>query len=1173
MTAISILIDPKRRHVGKTYSGGRSQGYRGERYWGYERADLHSIRDLSELMIRLEDRGDSCVIRGTLTEAGEVAVATRGEVRRSKRDLDGRAAHFIDFAQDWICVDCDNFRMDPKESPLDAIERYISDLPPEFHQASYHYQFSSSFMVKDQSTLKVHLWFWFETPITSAKLKAYFKSEIASGRLNEGYVDLAPINEVQQLFISRPRFIDRHDPLINRSGLVTKAAMSVGLPERAYEDIKVTKRKRGGLRSPSQAPISLPPSRAEIYYADKGARTFFEKPLNRYLNASTGRNSLIFRAACAGGQLISAGRVNESGVISEIVNASIITGCYMRRGEAYIIESIQNGLNLGKQNPKEDKFGGDKLPEIQARSDVEEINAVTRSLMQTAIDHARSDKLDILRIPTGAGKTRVALDQLGALNLKGRTAFFLSRDHQQLAEARERLRELHPSIDSQIWESKQRRCSEYQAAKGQPLQEVYDEIIEEASFPLFCQEVSCPKYKTSKCDTWRREERESEGRFTFSVHAMLPHLKDLPDDSLLVVDEDPQLTYTSSMPLSLLDGLTLRPSDRTADALDYDAQFRHEHRDTISALAPILVERITERFKQVSVGRYGEITALDRADFIGEGAQLDQALIDLATKVLSIIKKEKPLPRRIKFKDRIQVMGAGALNQEDAEAHRAQEESFKKLREELMPGDLSNDEDSEPPKVTAHLTAQSSMRAERKGITLVKHLARLIVGEPVSLSAKIAGNGRERRIDIERRSLLEWPRAQSIVLDATADSNQWRAYAERSGLTHEVHDVPLSGGISRGHRITTGRFQRSALEFDDSGCFTAETMTSIGNALKTVRRRLDTPQKIALITSKPIHSFLSGVRDGRVDIKGHDLAEDLADLFNAGHELNLGYVGRDHIATNRFEDCTALIILGAQYLNLGDVRADIDFLTADLGFTDEEKDNLYQAKADAIHIQAIGRLRGLRRDEDLTFFYFAPRKARSPSVPNLIWTKTAGEGRPKTKKIERAEEEAEEALERGEEISVPIIKSRWGVGKNTAYRIFIELIERHPEKVMLHDGGDCRPVRVLVSKKPIDDGGLDLIPHNHVEDTVIPPTEPLPQFPYYIYIYKRLGGLRSKPPLINNFYLQKASIHRGGDLNDLDLSLSPPQAPGQTASALRSRGHYIHPEGDPDLSTAGEIHV
>jgi hypothetical protein len=995
-------------------------------------------------------------------------------------------------------------------------------------------------LVKDKETLKVHLWFWLTSPIYSASLKAHFKREISDGRIGEDVIDLATLNEVQQLFVSRPRFLDFDDPIPQRSDLVVKDSMSVSLNERAYAEViaESPKRRQHRVRKPSiKARLTLPQKHTEVHYADEGARAYFKRVIQKYSDAVSNRNELIFKTALSAGGLISAGRVNEEGIIQEIIEASVVNGYYFERGEEYILQSIKNGIDSGKLNPIENRTGRIKPPELQERSTVDEINSVTEELMSLALKNGRTDSIDILRIPTGAGKTRVALDKLGTLNLEGRSVFFIAQDHHQLAEAKKTLETLHPSINPQTWESKQRQCSTYKEAKGQLL-DIYDDIIEEMSYPMFCKEISCPKYKTSRCTTWMREKRDGQKRFTFTVHAMLPHLKELPDDALLVIDESPQIAHVSSQSLNLLEGLTWRASDQNADQNDYDAQFRDKHKDSLSALAPRLFDQITQCFKSLTVGKYGVIKNLKREDLIGEAKEVDQDLINLATTVLKQLEEENPLPRRIRFKDHLKAFNAGVFDQGDETSKKA---------------------------------TISPLKASRKGITLLKHLCRLITGEEVNLSAKIEGNGSEREVTVQRRSLLEWPKAQSIVLDATADAAEWEAYAKQNGLTQKVHDIALSGGVNQGYWIQNGKFQRSALEMDENGCFSSDTMSSIGNALRTIRRHLESPERIALITSKPIYSFLNDLRDGQLDINGHQLLNDLSDLFSAGHTLDIGYVGRDHIATNQFEDCTALVLLGAQYPNLGEVKADIDFLTKGLNYTPQQKDEMYQNKADSIHIQSIGRLRGLRRSEELTYFYFAPRKAPPPQIPNLIWNHSSSIGRPRSERSLNVEREAEEVLAGGDEISIAVLRSRWEISEKMARMIFKRLVHRYPDHVERGEARGGRPPKVIKTEKCNESGGLDIsaLIVEGKETSDPPPVSN--QSPIYI-LYTTLRAGSVNPPLLKGFSVKMTPISNETIQAHVNLPPSSTQTTAQTASPIRTTNH-IHSTLDPHIPEVRQNYV
>ena len=133
---------------------------------------IDSFRDLTFYLESIEHDPHTCVIRGTPTEA--TLAHANGQVWR-------RAAHFTDAPIHPILIEVDGYEpltADPLTHPALCCWEYIQvRLPLCFHEASYHWQLSNSAgRPTHAGRLKVHLWFWLETPYTSAQLKAWAKS-------------------------------------------------------------------------------------------------------------------------------------------------------------------------------------------------------------------------------------------------------------------------------------------------------------------------------------------------------------------------------------------------------------------------------------------------------------------------------------------------------------------------------------------------------------------------------------------------------------------------------------------------------------------------------------------------------------------------------------------------------------------------------------------------------------------------------------------------------------------------------------------------------------------------------------------------------------------------------------------------------------------------------------
>lgn len=114
----------------------------------------------------------------------------------------------------------------------EAREHVIAQLPPEFHRASYFYQWSSKAGLKPE-LIKLHVWFWLDRPIADEELKLW--AQAWNAHVGFTLVDPALYDPVQAHYVASPQFIGLEDPVLVRSGLVRKAqdVVALRLPEAA----------------------------------------------------------------------------------------------------------------------------------------------------------------------------------------------------------------------------------------------------------------------------------------------------------------------------------------------------------------------------------------------------------------------------------------------------------------------------------------------------------------------------------------------------------------------------------------------------------------------------------------------------------------------------------------------------------------------------------------------------------------------------------------------------------------------------------------------------------------------------------------------------------------------------------------------------------------------------
>ena len=109
--------------------------------------------------------------------------------------------------------------IDPVSS--EALSYVVGLLPSEFQGVSFIAQWSSSAGLKP-GLIKVHLWYWLETPLGSRDLRAWAKGLAP-------LIDPAPFNAVQPHYTARPIFDGLPDPVQVRTLLVELQRASVTL--------------------------------------------------------------------------------------------------------------------------------------------------------------------------------------------------------------------------------------------------------------------------------------------------------------------------------------------------------------------------------------------------------------------------------------------------------------------------------------------------------------------------------------------------------------------------------------------------------------------------------------------------------------------------------------------------------------------------------------------------------------------------------------------------------------------------------------------------------------------------------------------------------------------------------------------------------------------------------
>lgn len=221
MDQLTILECKPNLWLTKRFSESGVEQYSDAKSFRPRTVDVKDLHDLHIALQRLQHEPHMCVIRGGYRGPNE------NDFQPRKNEL------YADTPRHWLMIDADD-----DESPLNVknpeadITRWIETyLPEPFHSASYVWQLSPSAGVKPG--LRAHIWFWLETPATSAQLREWAK-------VNELRVDAAVFKQVQPHYTAAPIFLEPlTDPIKTRLGYCD--GFDDAVPSLSFEGLSVAR--------------------------------------------------------------------------------------------------------------------------------------------------------------------------------------------------------------------------------------------------------------------------------------------------------------------------------------------------------------------------------------------------------------------------------------------------------------------------------------------------------------------------------------------------------------------------------------------------------------------------------------------------------------------------------------------------------------------------------------------------------------------------------------------------------------------------------------------------------------------------------------------------------------------------------------------------------------------
>ena len=213
----------------------QSIGYDKCKHFKIKLRKVSNIKDLSNLLLKLENRSDLMVIRGVPrddVDQSKVVFRQTYDPRKGFTNQPPEEKPFEDKPISWVMIDVDKQRLPSgvdliKDTDM-AIGHIASQLPLEFQGVSYHWQLSSSAGIYNTDHISVHLWFWLSSPQTSMDLREWAKTfNLTKGK---SLIDTALFQAVQPHYTSAPALHSGiSDPFTNRSGLVKCSKASVDI--------------------------------------------------------------------------------------------------------------------------------------------------------------------------------------------------------------------------------------------------------------------------------------------------------------------------------------------------------------------------------------------------------------------------------------------------------------------------------------------------------------------------------------------------------------------------------------------------------------------------------------------------------------------------------------------------------------------------------------------------------------------------------------------------------------------------------------------------------------------------------------------------------------------------------------------------------------------------------
>jgi len=233
-SADGILLTKKHTTTG-------TESYGSAKWFEFSERQVHSLDDVEELLGELSKQPNKALLIDKF--AGEyIAIRAKHkdepvyhqELQRVRRVREA----FQDAKQNLICLDIDSWELgsfDPVRDVENAVNEWITlYLPRSFWGVDYVWQLSSSAGMPGKKGLRVHVWFWLETPVAKESIKSWADALLHDNKAS--LLDSSMFGRVRVHYTASPVFDGIADPVAVRLGRfcgMVSEAVDITIAERS----------------------------------------------------------------------------------------------------------------------------------------------------------------------------------------------------------------------------------------------------------------------------------------------------------------------------------------------------------------------------------------------------------------------------------------------------------------------------------------------------------------------------------------------------------------------------------------------------------------------------------------------------------------------------------------------------------------------------------------------------------------------------------------------------------------------------------------------------------------------------------------------------------------------------------------------------------------------------